>query len=47
MGSPVYDRFLSQFTDYRSITTFWEDYSIADAFGPAAVKDTFKRSFEN
>lgn len=47
MGSPVYDRILEQFTDYRSVTTFWDDYSIADAFGAAAVKDTFKRSFEH
>lgn len=26
-------------------TTFWQDFSIADAFGMAAVKDTFKRAF--
>ena len=45
MGSPVYDSYLEQFTDYRSITTFWDDYSIAERFGVAAVKDTFKRSF--
>ena len=27
-------------------TTFWMDFTIADAFGIAAVKDTYKRAFE-
>jgi len=27
-------------------TTFWEDFSIADAFGDDAIKDTYKRAFE-
>lgn len=27
-------------------TTFWEDFTIADAFGNPAIKDTFKRAFE-
>lgn len=27
-------------------TTFWMDFSIADRFGAKAVKDTFKRAFE-
>ena len=31
--------------DYECQTTFWEDFSIADAFGADAVKDTFKRAF--
>lgn len=26
-------------------TTFWQDFTIADAFGVAAVKDTYKRAF--
>lgn len=26
-------------------TTFWHDFSIADMFGVAAVKDTYKRAF--
>lgn len=30
---------------YRPITTFWEDFSIADKFGNEAVNDTFKRAF--
>ena len=27
-------------------TTFWEDFGIADKFGVAAVKDTYKRAME-
>ena len=27
-------------------TTFWSDFSIADAFGKDAVRDTFNRAFE-
>lgn len=30
---------------YVMTTTFWEDFSIADRFGEAAIKDTFKRAF--
>lgn len=30
---------------YELTTTFWEDFSIADLFGAHAVKDTFKRAF--
>ena len=33
-------------TGYKPITTFYEDFSIADNFGMAAVKDTFKRGLE-
>lgn len=31
---------------YEPKTTFWSDFSIADAFGVSAVKDTFKRAFD-
>lgn len=27
-------------------TTFWQDFSIADRFGIAAIKDTFNRAFK-
>ena len=30
---------------YKPITTFWQDFSIADNFGVKAVKDTYKRAF--
>ena len=31
---------------YEPKTTFWMDFSIADAFGIDAVKDTFNRAFK-
>ncbi len=30
---------------YKMQSTFWQDFSIADAFGINAIKDTFKRAF--
>ena len=32
---------------YKQITTFWQDFSIADNFGASAIRDTYNRSFEN
>lgn len=32
-------------TGYKPITTFYRDFSIADKFGIDAVKDTYKRAF--
>lgn len=37
---------ITEMNGYIPITTFWEDFSIADAFGVEAVKDTFNRAFE-
>ena len=31
---------------YEPKTTFWQDFSIADNFGGAAIQDTFNRAFE-
>lgn len=31
---------------YDLMTTFWEDFSIADKYGIAGVKDTYKRAFD-
>lgn len=31
---------------YETKTTFWQDFSIADAFGPDAIQDTFDRAFK-
>lgn len=31
---------------YEEKTTFWSDFSIADAFGIKAIKDTFERAFK-
>jgi len=33
-------------TDYQPKTTFWMDFSIADKFGIAAIKDTYNRAFK-
>lgn len=30
---------------YKCFTTFWEDFSIADKFGVRAIKDTYRRAF--
>lgn len=32
-------------TGYKPFTTFYEDFSIADAFGMLAINDTYKRAF--
>lgn len=32
--------------DYEYVTTFWQDFSIADAFGKKAIIDTYHRAFE-
>ena len=32
-------------TGYKPITTFYEDFSIADKFGANAILDTYKRAF--
>lgn len=34
-------------TGYKPRTTFWQDFSIADAFGGDAVTDTFHRASMN
>ena len=32
--------------NYEYITTFWQDFSIAEPFGKSAIRDTAKRAFE-
>ena len=32
-------------TGYRPFATFFEDFSIADAFGVGAIRDTYDRAF--
>ena len=34
-------------TGYKPITTFYEDFSIADWFGVDAIRDTFNRAFKH
>lgn len=35
------------FCGYTQITTFFEDFSIADNFGVKAIEDTYKRAFRH
>ena len=37
---------ITEISGYEPKTTFWEDFSIADCFGITAIKDTYKRAFE-
>lgn len=36
---------IEQMTGYKPISTFWEDFWIANAFGNSAIRDTFRRAF--
>jgi len=36
---------VNEMNGYKFQTTFWNDFSIADKFGANAVKDTYKRAF--
>ena len=38
---------IEEMTGYKPISTFYEDFSIADIFGQAAVKDTYSRAFKH
>ena len=40
MGNPMF-----KMIGYEEKTTFWDDFSTADAFGTIAIKDTFNRAF--
>lgn len=35
------------FCGYKQITTFFQDFSIADIFGIPAIMDTYKRAFKD
>ena len=37
---------IENITGYKPQTTFYEDFSIADAFGTDAIKDTYNRAFK-
>ncbi len=34
-------------TGYKPLTTFYEDFSIADRFGAKAIQDTYKRGLKS
>jgi len=35
-----------EYCGYKQITTFYQDFSIADNYGISAIKDTFQRAFK-
>ena len=35
-----------EMSGYQPKTTFWSDFSIADAFSEEAIKDTYNRAFD-
>lgn len=41
----TFQELMKQELGYDCITTFWEDFAIADRFGLGAVRDTFRRAF--
>lgn len=36
---------IENLTGYKPLTTFYEDFSIADAYGAGAIRDTYERAF--
>ena len=36
-----------EMSGYQPITTFWSDFTIAEAFGASAIKDTYNRAFND
>ena len=38
---------IEDYCGYKPITTFWEDFSVADAFGDYAIKETYKKAFDS
>lgn len=43
----IIDWNIEEVTGYKPLTTFYTDFSIADAFGLAAIKDTYKRAIKS
>lgn len=42
----TWSEYMNETCGYETKTTFYDDFTIADRFGINAVKDTFKRAFE-
>lgn len=43
----AFSRAVLNMNGYETITTFWADLTIADMYGPDAVRDTYKRVNES
>lgn len=44
-ASNAFSRFMAE-NGYETITTFWNDFTAADMYGPRAVRGTFRRAFK-
>ena len=42
----VYNWNIEELTGYKPVTTFYQDFSIAEKYGIDGIKDTYKRAFE-
>ena len=42
----IYADFLSQFTDWKTETCYWQRFSIAERYGENEINDTYKELFE-
>jgi len=42
----TYKEFCKNELGYECKTMFWDDFTIADAFGEKGIRDTYKRAFE-
>jgi hypothetical protein len=37
---------VEEYCGYKPITTFWQDFTVADCFGDTAVRDTYDRAMK-
>ena len=42
----VYNWNIEELTGYKPVTTFYQDFSIAEKYGIDGIKDTYQRAFE-
>jgi len=42
----TFSEHIKNLNGYETITTFWDDFSIADMFGIDAIKGTYNRAFD-
>jgi len=43
----TYEQYCLDNLGYQTITTYWDDFTIAEHFGKNAIKDTYKRAMLN
>lgn len=42
----TWSQFMQKECNYTTISTFWDDFTIADRFGVKAIQDTYNRAFK-